>query len=198
MYRIVDRKLPVHVRAALPAQGGHPHGEYVTDGDLAVRRRGESGQVLPLIAICLTVIMGFAGMSVDVGYLEYHQRQQQSAADAAALGAAQQLVYSGCPNLSAAQTAADSDSASNGFTTGTNNVTVLVNNPPATGPYAGNSCAVSIQVQASKTATFFTRLFGLNGAETTQAVGLLTANNTPPPVSLRRAPPFRRPSMARR
>ena len=145
-----------------------------------MRSRGESGQVLPLIAICLTVIMGSAGMSVDVGYLEYHQRQQQSAADAAALGAAQQLVYSGCPNLSAAQTAADSDSASNGFTTGTNNVTVLVNNPPATGPYAGNSCAVSIQVQASKTATFFTRLFGLNGAETTQAVGLLTANNTPP------------------
>ncbi len=148
-----------------------------------MRSSRESGQVLPLIAICLTAIMGFAGMSVDVGYFEYHQRQQQSAADAAAVGGAQQLVYSGCPNSGAATTAADADSANNGFTNGVNNVTVAVNNPPASGPYAGNSCAVSVQVQA-KAPTFFTRLFGLSGAESTQAVALVTANNVPPPCFL--------------
>ncbi len=124
-----------------------------------MKRRGDSGQVLPLIAICLTVIMGFAGMSVDVGYLEYHQRQQQSAADAAAVGGAQQLIYSNCANSGAATTAADNDSASNGYTNGANNVTVTVNNPPNSGPYAGNGCAVTVAITATKVPTFFSRLF---------------------------------------
>jgi Putative Flp pilus-assembly TadE/G-like len=145
-----------------------------------MKRTRESGQVLPLIAVCLTAIMGFAGMSVDVGYLEYHQRQQQSATDAAALGGAQQLIYSGCPDQSAAQSTAYKDSTNNGFTNGANNVAITVTNPPASGPYAGNSCAVSVQVTASKVPTFFTRLFGLTGAESTQAVGLVTANGNPP------------------
>ena len=105
-------------------------------GIFSVKRRADSGQVLPLIAICLTAVMGFAGMSVDVSYLEYHQRQQQSAADAAAVGGAQQLIYSGCGSSAAAQTAADNDAASNGFTNGANNVVIAVNNPPAAGPYA--------------------------------------------------------------
>ncbi len=143
-----------------------------------MRYRKESGQVLPLIGICLAVIIGFAGMSVDVGYLEYHQRAQQSAADAAAVGGAQQLLYSNCTNSSAATTAADNDAASNGFTNGVNNVTVTVNDPPSSGPYAGNACAVSAQVTAKKVPTFFTRLFGQAGMdESTQAVALVTANN---------------------
>ena len=122
--------------------------------------------------------MGFAGMSVDVGYLEYHQRQQQSAADAAAVGGAQQLISSGCGSSAAAQTAADNDAASNGFTNGAKNVVVTVNNPPAAGPYAANNCAVSVQVSASSVPTFFTRLFGFNGAESTQAVGLVVNNDS--------------------
>ncbi len=157
-----------------------------------MRRRGESGQVLPLIAICLTAIMGFAGMSVDVGYWEYHQREQQSAADAAALGAAQQLAYAGCPSSSSAQTAAYNDIASYGYTNGANGVSVTVNNPPATpspapsgkpspspAPYAGNSCAVSVGVTGTKTPTFFTKLYGrASGAsQSTQAVALLVKND---------------------
>ena len=157
-----------------------------------MRRRGESGQVLPLIAVCLTAIMGFAGMSVDVGYFEYHQRQEQSAADAAALGAAQQLAYAGCPSSSSAKTAAYNDIASNGYTNGANGVTVSVSNPPATpspapsgkpspspAPYAGNPCAVSVQVTGTKTPTFFTKLFGhANGAtQSTAAIALLVKND---------------------
>ncbi len=145
------------------------------------RRRAESGQVLPLIAICLTALMGFGGMSVDVGYLEYHQREQQSSADAAALGGAQQLIYSNCANSSAATTAADNDAAESGYTNGANHVTVTVQNPPTTGPYAGNGCAVTVTVTAAKVSTFFTRLFGnafSSGAtESTQATGLVRANN---------------------
>ncbi len=156
-------------------------------------RRRESGQVLPLIAICLTAIMGFAGMSVDVGYWEYHQREQQSAADAAALGAAQQLAYAGLPEPEVgANGAAYNDIASYGYTNGANGVTVAVSNPPATpspapsgkpspspAPYAANNCAVSVQVTGTKTPAFFTKLFGHgSGAiQSTSATALLVKND---------------------
>jgi Putative Flp pilus-assembly TadE/G-like len=138
---------------------------------------GQRGQVLPLVAICLAVLMGFAAMAIDVGFLEYRQRQQQNAADAAAVGGAQQLVYSGCVS-GAGDAAAQSDSSTNGFTNGTNGVVVTVNNPPATGPYAGNNCAVQVQITNNQTQTFFSRIFGFTAMpESTQAVAAALANN---------------------
>jgi Putative Flp pilus-assembly TadE/G-like len=123
--------------------------------------------------------MGFGGMAVDVGYFEYQQRQLQNAADGAAVDGAQQLVYSGCPNSSAAKTAAYNGAASNGFTNGSNGVTVTVSNPPSSGPYSGNSCAVSVQINNPYTPTFFTKLFGFGTGmpETSQAVATLEAND---------------------
>jgi hypothetical protein len=142
-----------------------------------MRRRGESGQVLPLVAICLAALMGFGGLAVDVGYWRYQLREQQSATDAAALGGAQQLVYSSCPNQSAATTAAQNDAANGGFTNG-GNVTVTIANPPTTGVFAGNTCAVSVTITTQKVASFFARLFGHAGgiAESTQAVAEVTAD----------------------
>jgi Putative Flp pilus-assembly TadE/G-like len=128
-------------------------------------RSFERGQVLPLVAICLALLMGFAGIAIDVGYLEYQQRQQQNATDAAAIGGAQQLVYSGCTNsYSVANTAAQNDAATNGYTNGAtgpggSTIQVNVQNPPSSGAYAGNNCAVQVQIQ-SPHATFFSRLFG--------------------------------------
>ena len=141
------------------------------------RPPGQAGQTLPLVALCLMVLMGFGGLAVDVGYWEYQQREQQSATDAAAIGGAQQLVYAGCPSQSAAQTSAYNDSASNGFANGSN-VTVTVQNPPATGPYAANNCAVYAQITKQHVTTFFTRLFGWakGVTETTSAVGLALAS----------------------
>jgi Flp pilus assembly protein TadG len=138
------------------------------------------GQVLPLVAICLAVLMGFAGMAIDIGYLEYQQRQQQNATDAAALGAAQALVYSGCPNPTAAAGAAVLDAGSGGFTNGSNHVTVTPNNPPASGPFASNNCAVTVTIQTQHVANFFTRLFGYPTGlpESTTATAALEANNS--------------------
>ena len=144
-------------------------------------RNSERGQVLPLIALSLAVLMAFAGIAVDVGYWEYQQREQQNAADAAALGGAQQLLYSstGCPNQSLANTAGQADAAKNGFTAG-GSTTVTINNPATIGPYAGQSCAVSAQITRTGVGSWFTRLFGFtNGAtESTQAVATLTANDS--------------------
>jgi len=135
--------------------------------------------VLPLIAISLGALMGFAGISVDVGYLEYRQQAQQSATDAAAIGGAQQLAHNNCANPSGAVTAALADASTNGFTNGSNNVAISATSPPASGPFSGNACAVSVQITTSNVATYFSRLFGYpNGmAESTQAVGTVSAAN---------------------
>jgi Putative Flp pilus-assembly TadE/G-like len=134
------------------------------------------GQVLPLVAICLAVLMGFAGMAIDVGFAQYQQRQQQNATDAAAIGGAQQMIYSGCGT--GATTAADNDAATNGYTNGSNGVTVTVSNPPSSGPYASNNCAVQVQITNSNTKTFFMKLFGKPSLpESTTAVAEATAAN---------------------
>jgi hypothetical protein len=140
--------------------------------------RGQRGQVLPLVAVCLAILMGFAAMAIDVGFLEYRQRQQQNATDAAAIGGAQQFVYSGCGANSAATSAAQNDAATNGYTNGGNGVSVAVTTPPSGGPYAGNTCAVQVQINNPQTQTFFSRLFGWTSMqETTQAVAAALANN---------------------
>jgi uncharacterized membrane protein len=107
----------------------------------------QKGQVIPLIALSLGALLGFGGIGVDVGYLEYRQQAQQSATDAAAAGGAEALLRAGCPSTQA-NAVANSDAASNGFQNGINNVTVTVQNPPTSGPFAGNDCAVYVNVQA--------------------------------------------------
>jgi hypothetical protein len=129
--------------------------------------------VLAIVAISVAVLMGFAGMAVDVGFLEYEQRQQQSAADGAAIGGAEALLYgTGCPN----STAAIGDAAENGFTNGSGGVTVVPHNPPLSGPLASNNCAVYVQVN-SPHPVFFAKLFGLTGNESTEATAMVAGNN---------------------
>ncbi len=54
----------------------------------------ESGAVLALVAISLTVLLGVAAMSIDIGNFRAHRRQLQTAADAGALAGAAQLIQS--------------------------------------------------------------------------------------------------------
>ncbi len=93
----------------------------------------ERGQVLPLIAVALAVLMGFAGIGVDVGYLEYRQQAQQTATDAAAAGGAEALLHAGCPNSTAANAAALANAANNGFPNA-GNVTVTPAQPAGERP----------------------------------------------------------------
>ncbi|MGA2760570.1 MAG: pilus assembly protein TadG-related protein [Candidatus Cybelea sp.] len=138
------------------------------------RGLAQRGAVLPLVAISLTVLLGFGGLSVDVGFWQYQQRQQQNTADSAAIGGAQALDAAGCPNPTAAQAAAQADAASSG---GYASSAVIVKNPPTTGAYAGNNCAVTVTVNGTKPA-FFSHLFGVpNMAETTTATAQLVSTN---------------------
>jgi hypothetical protein len=139
------------------------------------RGLGQRGAVLPLVAISLTVLLGFGGLSVDVGYWQYQQRQQQNAVDGAAIGGAEALDSAGCPNPASAQAAAQTDAASNGGYTSSQ---VTVNNPPVSGAYAGNNCAVSVTIKGQKP-SFFARLFGINPTipESTSATAELVSTN---------------------
>jgi hypothetical protein len=143
--------------------------------DILNKRHWERGQVIPLVAIALTTILGFAGTSVDVGYWRYEQRQQQNAVDSAAIGGAQALDSAGCPNQAAAVSAADTDAAMYGYAPSA----VTVNNPPASGPYAGNACSVAVSLKGNKPG-FFSRVVGSrfgSVAEGTSATAQLVSTN---------------------
>ncbi|HKN60039.1 MAG TPA: pilus assembly protein TadG-related protein [Candidatus Acidoferrales bacterium] len=117
-------------------------------------RRGEAGQAIVVVALALVAILGILGLATDVGYMRYTKRQLQTAADAAAIAGAAELAYSDVTS------AAQADSAANGFTNGTNGATVTVNNPPLSGQHIGDSNYVETIV-AKTTPTFFAKAFGV-------------------------------------
>jgi hypothetical protein len=88
------------------------------------------GQVLVLVALGLTVLLGFAGLALDLGVAYAARRQMQTAADAAAVAGANALLGS---NSGSYQSAAEQVASLNGFTNGQNNVTVTIG-PPASPP----------------------------------------------------------------
>src|SRR5579859_7445981 len=109
-----------------------------------------SGFVLVTSALSILVLLGFLGMALDVGYLQYQKRRIQSAADAAAQGAAIQLGAQATNDV--ATTEGKYDSAKNGFTDGSNGVTVTINIPPTTGNYTTKpATAEAIVAQSNPT-----------------------------------------------
>src|SRR5579862_2005997 len=92
----------------------------------------ESGFTILAYALMIFVVLGFTGLSVDVGYLQWQRRLMQSAADAAAMGALREMEL-GRTNSQPQYdltTAAQTDASMNGFTNGQGNTTVTFNNPP--------------------------------------------------------------------
>ena len=99
-------------------------------------RKHERGQVLPLLALALIALAGFAALAVDGGNLYTEQRRAQAAADNAVMAAAYQQMkgFSGA-NLS---NAAFANASQNGYTNGAH-TQVVFHLPPVHGAYAGNS-----------------------------------------------------------
>ena len=86
--------------------------------------RDESGQTLIMVALSMTVLLGFAAFATDVGVLLRQKRLVQTAADSAAIAGATALKVGGN-----ATTAGRADAALNGFNNGTNGITVTINTP---------------------------------------------------------------------
>jgi Flp pilus assembly protein TadG len=136
--------------------------------EATMKRKSEAGQSLLLVALGLVVVMGFAGLAVDVGVMRVEKRVQQTAADAAAIAAASNLAYSGwqAGGQGAAVANGFTDSSGNdvasctasGATVGT--ICVEIDNGPADGPHAGNTSYVEARVAAVRP-TYFMQLLGI-------------------------------------
>ena len=120
-----------------------------------LRRRRQSGQTLVLGVLTLAVLVGFLGVGIDFGLARHQQQVLQTVADSAAIGGAAELQYN---DVSAgAQKAA----ALNNFVDGAGGATLTVNNPPLSGPHAGNAQYVEV-IAALAQPTYFLNLFHIS------------------------------------
>jgi Flp pilus assembly protein TadG len=128
-----------------------------------IERNKQAGQSLLLVAGCMFALLALLGLAIDVGYYRYFTRKMQTAADAAAIAGALQIPYgNGSPNFYV-QTAALNAATENGFTGGTNGVTVTVSNPPADPPFNSTTYPMDVEVKITdnQLPTFFSRIFGV-------------------------------------
>ena len=138
---------------------------------ISQRRSNQRGFVGLAYALMIIGIVGFTGLAVDTGYLQFEKRRLQAAADAAALGALRELER-GQTDLTAV---GQNDASLNGVTDGQNNTTVTINNPPTSGPYASNNSAVQAVVQRT-IPTFFMMIFGQSSVAVSAQAVALTSN----------------------
>jgi Flp pilus assembly protein TadG len=88
------------------------------------RDRRADGQVLVVFALSLITLMGFAGLAIDGGSTFAQQRDQQKAADLAALAGANDYLVNGSLDLAILR--ARGVAGTNGFTNGTDSTVVDV------------------------------------------------------------------------
>ena len=135
-------------------------------GALARNRRGAASLVFTVGAI---TVIGLAGLATEGGTWYLEKRHGQNTADAAAIAGVMALAAGG--NSSAAQTSGTRVATLNGYTTG-----VTINNPPASGTYAGNANAVEAIVSASPT-RLFSALFSSTAMTISERAVALLDNN---------------------
>ena len=131
--------------------------------------RDEKGQASILIVIFIGLVaMGFMAMGVDVAQLFYARRIAQSAADSAAMAAAQSIGNNKAS--SAILLAAEQAAALNGFNyaASSNPAVVSYSNPPTYGNYAGTTSYVEVNV-SKPIPTFFLPLLSKSFATVTVA-----------------------------
>jgi Flp pilus assembly protein TadG len=112
--------------------------------------RDERGQSFVVVALLLTVLLGFVGIVIDVGWYQVNLVRVQRAADAAALAG---VVYLPS-NVSGGRAAALAEATKNGFTNGAPGTTVVADPDPI------NTKIMNTQVTAP-VRTYFAQLFGV-------------------------------------
>jgi hypothetical protein len=119
----------------------------------AARRRGF---VLITMVVSIGIVLALVGLAIDGGHLQLVKVRMQTAADAAAVAAVNELKAAGAAGVSAAALAG---AAANGFTDGRDQVEVAVHSPPSSGYYTGDATAAEVTVRQN-VATFFMGLVG--------------------------------------
>ena len=109
-----------------------------------------SGSTVLLTAIAFPVLLGFAGLAVDVVSWYSEKRVVQASANAAAVAAALETFRGASRTGSAA--AATSDAERNGFDPASDSI--IVESPPSSGSFAGKAGAVAVTVRRRATVYF--------------------------------------------
>jgi hypothetical protein len=133
----------------------------------AMTNKNEAGQAVVFTAAALVVLIGFAGLAIDMGVMRHGKRLQQTAADAAAIAGASNLSFGGI--AAGAQDAASrvgytdngGGQVSNCTGAAVGTVCVEVNPGPKTGPHQGNPNYVEALV-ADVHPTYFMKILGIN------------------------------------
>lgn len=119
----------------------------------------ERGQVLAIFALSLLTLILVAALAFDTGMVLLERRDQQNAADAAAIAGARYLPGN---TGNKAETAARNIASVNGFTDGAGGVTVEVHIPPTSGPNSGRTGYVEVEI-ASTRPSIFGGILGIAG-----------------------------------
>jgi Flp pilus assembly protein TadG len=122
--------------------------------------RDEEGMTTIMVALSLTVLLGFVGLATDVGLMLRQRRIAQTIADSAAIAGVTESLIEGNPSsvTSGMWTAASHDAAMNGFSPGASNGAV------------NSSNGLSLTLTLNPT---------LSGTATTGAVQAVVSFNTP-------------------
>ena len=113
-------------------------------------RSSERGQVLVLFAGGLIALLLVAALAFDVGMMLVERRDEQNAADAAALAGARHVLT----DEPAAEAAARQIAQMNGFDDADANEVVNVFIPPLHGRYVGLPGFIEVQIEASRPSIF--------------------------------------------
>lgn len=129
-------------------------------------RSAQRGQALAIFTISLSALLAVAALAFDGGAMMLERRDQQNAADAAAIAAARYVKTDTAMALAAARGVA----AANGFTDGVGGQVVRVNHPPESGPFAGSSQHVEVEIASTRPSIFAGVLGIMNWSVVARAV----------------------------
>jgi hypothetical protein len=119
-------------------------------------KQNRRGAIAVKFAVLLPVLIGMLGLVIDTGLMMAAQRHTQSAADAAALAYAMDRMR-GRSQSQAATTAATFVGTHNGLS---ESLPLTINEPPQSGPYAGNADFVEVYV-TTPIQTIFIQVLGV-------------------------------------
>ena len=125
---------------------------------------GQSGQMLVVFALVLIAIIGMVGLAIDGGATFAQRRDQQTAADMAALAGANDYLLTNSPTTATSR--AEAISMSNGFTHGSGPTTVDVDIDTS------NGVAVTVTVDSAHRNSFLGALGMASWNVTTTATAL--------------------------
>ena len=121
-------------------------------GKVRATRGVRDGQTLPLFVVTFVAVLAFAGLALDGARLFAEHSRMQGAADAAAIGAAHELLRGNLDYSSDLLPAAVHDAALAGVQPA--EAEIIVHHPPVSGDHVGSANHVEVAVRHEMPTTF--------------------------------------------